>query len=46
MFSARLNHNKFPSIQEEEDALIYNHQPIYAAKKFNMPFEQIYVFKK
>ncbi|KAJ8277669.1 hypothetical protein GJAV_G00078350 [Gymnothorax javanicus] len=40
---ARKSSHRFPSVQEELDALIYNYCPIYSGKK--SAFEQIYVFK-
>jgi len=40
---ARLSSHKFPSYEDEYNALIYNYKPIYSEKE-DPSFEQIYIF--
>jgi gamma-glutamyl hydrolase len=41
---SRKNNNRFPDIEKESQALIYNYNPQYTGRKSSSSFEQIYVF--
>jgi hypothetical protein len=42
--AARYNTHKFPSFEEEENALMFNYSPLFTAKLFGSGFEQCYYF--
>lgn len=42
---ARRNRHSFNTWEEEQDALIYNYNPVFIGKR-NSSYEQVYVFKK
>ena len=42
---ARKNSHRFATRKDEEDHLIYKHNPVYIGNITESPYEQIYLFK-
>ncbi len=41
---ARKSYHKFPSVEQETAALIYNYSPLFTGSDSNASFVQVYVF--